>query len=106
MISAQDAKANTFQHTTFMPMVTSHHWRCLSVVWIVGGIQMNKFQCDKCEKELKLTQLNTNLVDHLPNNIDRFYLECPHCKQQYTSYFLNDEMKKIQVQIKMLHKKG
>lgn len=67
---------------------------------------MNKIYCnDVCQKEFKLTQLNTNLVDQLSSGIDRFYLECPHCQQQYTSYFLDGDMKKIQGEILRLQNK-
>ena len=64
---------------------------------------MNKLYCnDGCQKEFKITELKTDHVEILPGNVERYYLECPHCKQQYTSYYLNDEMKQIQLQIRAL----
>ncbi|WP_272033106.1 hypothetical protein [Oceanobacillus kimchii] len=65
---------------------------------------MNKVTCDECQHEYELTHLNTNLKEQLPNNIERYYIECPNCKAQYTSYYQNDELKKVQAEILRLQK--
>ncbi|WP_440894961.1 hypothetical protein ACS127_10330 [Amphibacillus sp. Q70] len=44
--------------------------------------------------------------EELPNKLERHYIECPNCKQQYTSYFINDDIKALQKEIETLNKKG
>ena|SRR5690625_2154887 len=66
---------------------------------------MNKLYCnDGCQKEFRPTQIKTG-TEILEGNIERHYIECPHCKQQYTSYYIDDEMRQMQSQIKMLQQK-
>lgn len=67
---------------------------------------MNKIYCnDGCQKEFPFTKAGIGF-ETLPNNIERHYLECPHCKKQYTSYYLNDDIKMIQAEIKRLSGKS
>ncbi|MGM8213557.1 hypothetical protein ACLIBH_12340 [Virgibacillus sp. W0430] len=67
---------------------------------------MNKVICNKCcQQEFKLTELNTNLVEQLSNDIEHYYIECPNCKQQYTSYYLDDDLKVMQQEIRRLQKR-
>lgn len=66
---------------------------------------MNKLYCnDGCQKEFRPTQIKTG-TEMLEGNIERHYIECPHCNQQYTSYYMDDNMREIQAQIIMLQKK-
>ena len=63
---------------------------------------MNKLYCnDGCQKEFTTTQAGIG-YETLPGNVERHYMECPNCKEQYTSYFLDDEMKEIQKEIRRL----
>ena len=65
----------------------------------------NKVYCnDGCQQEFTIPQLKTEGIEHLLGNVERHYIECPNCGQQYTSYYLNDDMKKIQTEISMLRK--
>ncbi|MBO1003750.1 hypothetical protein [Pseudogracilibacillus auburnensis] len=67
---------------------------------------MNVIYCnDGCQKDFYITELKTEGIEKLPGNVERHYIECPNCGQQYTSYYLNDDMKKIQQEISVLRKK-
>lgn len=67
---------------------------------------MNKIYCnDGCQKEFTLDDL-TMKNEELKNDIERYYIECPNCKQQYTSYYLSEPMKKIQKEIQALREKA
>lgn len=65
---------------------------------------MNKLYCNEgCQKEFTIDDLQESFqVEALPNNVERYYLECPHCKHQYTSYYLNDSLKKIRREIQKI----
>lgn len=66
-----------------------------------------KVTCDECQEEFELTKLNTNLKEELPNDIERYYMECPDCKAQYTAYYSNPDIKRIQLEIgKLLNKRS
>lgn len=66
---------------------------------------MNKLYCnDGCRKQFPLTKINTGM-ETLERNIEHHYIECPHCKQKYTSYYMDDQMKQIQLQIQALREK-
>lgn len=68
---------------------------------------MTKLYCnDGCQEEFNVQQLKIDQVEHLTGDVERHYIECPNCKQQYTSYYLNDEMKQIQTQMRLLIKKA
>lgn len=62
-------------------------------------------KCDKCSKEFELTQINTESFELLSNNVERHYFECPNCKEQYTTHYLNDQLKEMQEEIRQLQKK-
>lgn len=62
---------------------------------------LNAIICDKCKKEF-IMSIKT---EELENNIERAYLECPHCNKQYTSYYTNALVKVKQKRIKRLAEK-
>lgn len=67
---------------------------------------MTKLYCNEgCQKEFKPTEIITG-VEMLEGNIEHHYIECPHCYKKYTSYYLDDEMKQIQLQVIELQKKA
>lgn len=67
---------------------------------------MTKVICnDGCQQEFNITELKTEGVDKLPGSIERYYIECPNCGQEYTSYYLDDDMKEMQAEIKRLLRK-
>lgn len=61
--------------------------------------------CDKCKKVYDLSELNADNFEKLPNNVEWYYMECPNCKERYTSHYVNDEIKEVQLQIMALHDK-
>ncbi|WP_156290777.1 hypothetical protein [Oceanobacillus salinisoli] len=64
---------------------------------------MNKIYCNNgCQQEFTISGLK---IEKLSGNVERHYIECPHCGEKYTSYYLNDTMKKVQQEIKALQKK-
>lgn len=65
-----------------------------------------KVTCNEgCRQEFQITDLKLEGVEKLPGNVERYYIECPNCGQEYTSYFLDDRMKIIQREIRYLQKK-
>lgn len=65
---------------------------------------MNKVYCnDGCQGEFNITDMKEG-IERLPDKIERHYIQCPKCAQQYTSYYLNDDMKKIQQEIQTLQR--
>lgn len=66
---------------------------------------MNQVQCNQCEHLFSMTEIKTEKSTTLPGNITRHYFECPGCQQEYTSYFLDDEMRQMQLEIKYLQSK-
>ncbi|KMJ55221.1 hypothetical protein AB685_28395 [Bacillus sp. LL01] len=66
---------------------------------------MNVTCNEGCQKEFKITEIKTDLVEKLPGNVERFYFACPNCAQVYTSYFLDDSMKEMQQEIRELKSK-
>ena len=60
---------------------------------------------DGCQEEFTILAVKTEGIEKLSNNVERYYIECPNCGQQYTSYYLNDELKQMQAEIQELQKK-
>lgn len=60
-----------------------------------------KIVCDTCDHEFVPNELKMETLD----GVDRYYLECPNCNANYTSYYLNDEMKEIQEEVQQLQNK-
>ena len=65
---------------------------------------MTKIQCDSCEKEFELNEVNTG-IEQINHDVERHYIECPECKKQYTSYYLNSEMKVLQHELRKMRGK-
>lgn len=66
-----------------------------------------KVTCDQgCQKEFTIQKIKTEKSQTLPNNLERYYFTCPGCGQEYTSYFLDDDMKQMQTEIRLLKSKA
>jgi len=63
-----------------------------------------QIQCEKCHEILEMKDLKTG-VHPLPGEVEHHYLQCPKCQAQYTSFFLDPDMKLMQTKIKRLRKK-
>lgn len=59
---------------------------------------MQKVVCDKCQKQFKISIKKQKIED----DIERVYFVCPKCKEEYTSYYSNDEIKDKQNQIRAM----
>lgn len=49
-----------------------------------------KIICDECGYEFKLKKLKTQKLE---NNIQRNYFVCPECKEEYTAYYTDYEVR-------------
>lgn len=57
--------------------------------------------CDAgCKKEFIITKIRTR---KLRNGIDKNYFTCPHCKQEYVTYYASAETLKLQKAMRKLH---
>ena len=54
--------------------------------------------CDKCGEIFKLK----TKTQRLDRDIERVYVVCPRCKDEYTAYLTNDKIKELQGQVQML----
>lgn len=59
---------------------------------------MSTVYCDKCKRDFKI-KVKTEDIE---NDIERVYFICPYCKTEYTSYYLNDDIKAKQHRMKIL----
>ncbi|MED4124017.1 hypothetical protein P4641_08515 [Halalkalibacterium halodurans] len=65
-----------------------------------------KLLCNEgCQKEFEVNEIKSNGVEKLPANVDRYYIECPNCGKEYTSYFLDETMREMQAEIRHLKNK-
>lgn len=58
--------------------------------------------CDVCSKRFAVTRLKRQ---RLKNGIEEVYFKCPECKQHYTAYYTNKEIRDNQSEIRRLRKK-
>lgn len=63
-------------------------------------------KCDECENKFDLNAINTQTFERLKDDIEHHYFECPNCNKQYTTHYLNNRMKELQEEIKMLKYKS
>lgn len=54
--------------------------------------------CDKCKKNFEI-KIETESMD---DGIGRVYFICPHCKTEYTNYYLDNDIKAKQQRIRIL----
>jgi transcription elongation factor Elf1 len=47
--------------------------------------------CDNCGKSFKIKKLKTKWIN---DNVQRVYFTCPYCKQEYTSFYTDDRIRK------------
>lgn len=45
-------------------------------------------------------------MENIEEDVERYFLRCPYCRQEYTSYYLDDRMKKMQQEMKSIKSKG
>ncbi|MBM7573139.1 hypothetical protein [Aquibacillus albus] len=58
-----------------------------------------------CQKEFEIKELKKEDIKVSGQNIERYYIECPECKKEYKSFYMNDDIKSIQKQIRTLKNK-
>lgn len=51
--------------------------------------------CDACKKDFKMDIK----VTKLDGGIEKVHFYCPHCNQEYISYFTNEEIRKKQKKV-------
>jgi len=54
--------------------------------------------CDECGKSFAL-QLKTELLKVKEEFITRYYLKCPKCGEEYTSFYENDKCRELKEKI-------
>ena len=54
-----------------------------------------------CGKEFKVTKFQTRMVK---GGNEKTYFRCPHCKQEYVAYYASKETKRLQAQMRKLHR--
>lgn len=52
--------------------------------------------CDECTKEFELKLRTRKLKD----SIEEVFFRCPKCKKKYIAFYTNDEVKKLQTEIR------
>ncbi|MGN8647898.1 hypothetical protein ACTNEO_05085 [Gracilibacillus sp. HCP3S3_G5_1] len=65
-----------------------------------------KLQCDKCNNTFKVNQIKNIKQEQVKNDIIRHFIECPRCKEKYTTHYENDAIRKVTAEIKALQKKA
>ncbi|SDM14970.1 hypothetical protein [Sediminibacillus halophilus] len=60
--------------------------------------------CDVCEREFEVKELKQETMEQ---DIHRYYVECPNqdCQAEYTSYYSDPEIRKLQQEIRTLSEK-
>lgn len=58
---------------------------------------MNIVNCDKCKNDFEIKTETEQL-----EGAERVYFTCPHCGAQYTAYYLNDDIKDKQDEMRKL----
>lgn len=59
-------------------------------------MKKQKVNCDKCKKDF-IIKLK---VKKHKEGIEELYFKCPHCKERYTSYYIDREGKELQKKIR------
>lgn len=62
---------------------------------------MSQVNCDHCKQDFEINT-NTRKVDR---DIELVFFTCPHCNQEYQSYFTNAKIRTRQTDIKKLYLK-
>src|SRR5699024_3833936 len=72
-----------------------------------GRFVMNKLRlsCNECQQTFSIPELKIDSIKIQSSSIERHYFKCPNCDQQYTAYYLNDDMKRLQKKIRVLKNK-
>lgn len=65
---------------------------------------MRKLICnDGCEQEFILLEFG---VARVRNDIEKVGFQCPHCSKEYTAYYTDDHIKKLQEEQRILLSKS
>ncbi|KNF06991.1 hypothetical protein CLPU_36c00070 [Gottschalkia purinilytica] len=59
---------------------------------------MEKVICNECKKEF---EIKVRVKKH-KQGIEETYFKCPHCKTKYTSIYTNEEIRKLQSDVRRL----
>jgi hypothetical protein len=65
-----------------------------------------KLQCDQCNCTFNIHELTEIKKEVLNKDVERHYIDCPNCKQKYTTHYENDAIKKLTTEIRLLQKKA
>lgn len=67
---------------------------------------MERLYCNEgCREAFHLTELSTG-VEELGNGVEHHYIECPNCRERYTSYYSNEKIRALQKEVGALRKKA
>ena len=67
---------------------------------------MNKLICEEgCQQLFDVNDMKIG-KEAYSGGIERHYLECPHCKHKYTSYYTDDNVRALQLEVIALKNKG
>lgn len=61
---------------------------------------MNRCTCDKCNKDFEI-KLKTS---KLPKDIEKTYFKCSFCKEVFTAFYTDKEIRKLQSRQRVLTK--
>jgi len=56
-----------------------------------------------CGKPFNITKFRTRLVK---GGNEKNYFRCPHCKQEYVTYYASKETKRLQAEMRKLHREA
>lgn len=59
---------------------------------------MSKIVCDKCGHEQGFSPITSKMA----HGVERVYIRCSNCKEEYTAYYTDKEMRKIQARQRRL----
>ncbi|MBP2032572.1 uncharacterized Zn finger protein (UPF0148 family) [Clostridium algifaecis] len=54
-------------------------------------LKNTEISCDNCHKTFKIKKLKTKWIN---DNVQRIYFTCPYCKQEYTSFYKDERIRK------------
>lgn len=57
---------------------------------------------ESCNQPFTIKQMKTS---KLHKGIEKTYFNCPHCKHEYTCFYTNKDIRKLQSEMRALHRK-
>ncbi len=62
---------------------------------------MEQYPCDKCGEPVPVKLK----IRKYPGNIEENYIQCPSCKEEYTSFVTDDWARREQKEVRKLHER-